>query len=162
MSGIHDATARAYGWVDALSCALTALGAANETAAAQTANAAARRSAAKREIDVLGKSRILMRKKGERGPSVDQRAGGDATARQRRTSRCNGVDHPRKDQMLDAKYACREGARVVGRKYRHRPLGDDPAAIVFIVDEVRGHAGDANSRLDHGTMHALAIHARPA
>ncbi len=64
MSAIHVETACEYGGVASVSCART------DGAPVATANNAPTASARKRELDVLGKSGILVRKECERGLGI--------------------------------------------------------------------------------------------
>src|SRR6185503_18847568 len=121
---------------------------------AASAALAARRSAAQRERNVFGKSRILVRKKRERRTNIDDaRANRFAASFQRRAACGDGIDDAWIDEMLDAQHARGERAGIVAREQRHGPLHDDASAVVFIIYEMRRDAGDSNAGGNDGAMH---------
>lgn len=64
--------------------------------------------------------------------------------------------------MLHAEHARGERVRVVVAEHRHRPLGDDRSAVVFLIDEVYRNTRHRDTGREHCLVDAPAVHAGTA
>src|SRR5919106_1108920 len=120
---------------------------------------------AQRDRHAVGKGILLGRLENERGS-----LGSKLAVRTHYPPRFVEPDRPGRDllhdagekQMLGAQNARSErGFGIVGEN-GHRPLRDDRAVVVDLVDEVHGGPSHARARLEHCAMHARAVHPRSA